>query len=83
MADHHSSLSIPSGASPEEAAAIAAAIDSHLQTVEESQESDGRDWHGRRWRFTGQMETIQGRTVRVPRRAPLSPWRAAGRTGRF
>lgn len=83
MADHRSSLTIPPGASPEEAAAIAAAIDSHLQAVDADEEVDGRDWHGRRWRFTGQMETIQGRTVRVPRRAPTSPWRAAGRTDRF
>jgi len=82
MAGRRTDLEIPPGASVEEAAAIAAAIDSHLQRSTDD-EAEERNWHGRRWRFTGQIESIQGRTVRVPRRAPTSPWRAADRTDRF
>ena len=83
MAGRRTDLRIPPGASVEEAAAIAAAIDSHLQQSVSDEEPDEQGWHGRRWRFTRQIESIQGRTVRIPRRAPTSPWRAADRTDRF
>ena len=85
MAGSSSRLSIPSDASPEEAAAIAAAIDAHLaaEAAAAAATRATETWDGKRWRFGGQIEQLQRRRVRVPTNAPTNPWRAAGRTDRF
>jgi hypothetical protein len=71
----------------EEAAAIAAAISSHLRAEERAAaagEAD-RGWAepGRRWAFTGRARRTGGRRVRVPDDAPTDFWAAAGRTDRM
>ncbi|WP_049970381.1 hypothetical protein [Haladaptatus cibarius] len=77
-------LSIPPNASEEEAAAIAAAINAHLQDQRAAAESDEEpDWNGKRWQFAGKVSQLQNRNVRVPRDAPTDAWSAAGRTTRF
>ncbi|WP_435154415.1 acc operon protein [Haladaptatus sp. DFWS20] len=77
-------LSIPANASAEEAAAIAAAINAHLQDQRAAAEADDEpDWNGQRWQFAGKVAQLQNRNVRVPRDAPTDPWSAAGRTTRF
>ncbi|GAA0230699.1 acc operon protein [Haladaptatus pallidirubidus] len=77
-------LSIPPNASEEEAAAIAAAIDAHLQAQQVAAEADEEpDWDGQRWQFAGKVSQLQNRDVRVPRDAPTDAWSAAGRTTRF
>lgn len=82
MAGRGYDLDIPAGASSEEAAAIAAAIDSHV-AADADDATEDHDWTGRRWRFTARIESIHGTTVRLPRRPPTSAWRAAGRTDRL
>jgi len=80
-------LDVPETATPEEAAAMAAAIAAHLDAERETGEAKdaGRaaDWAGDRWRFRGRLETLQARSVRVPDGAPGDPWRAAGRSERL
>ena len=77
-------LDLPESANEEEAAAIAAAINSHLRAQESQAAGDGEEtWEGLRWRFAGRIEATQGRTVRVPTGAPTDHWAAAGRTDRF
>jgi len=71
-----------------EAAAIAAAIGAHLRDREAAaaaarraqEEEDERDgWEGRRFRFAGRLETLTGRSRRVPQNAPNDGWTTAGR----
>ena len=79
-------LRIPGTASGEEAAAIAAAIESYLvaeRAAAESTGDDGRSWNGRRWSFAGRLGNLTGRAVRVPDGAPADGWSAAGRADRF
>jgi len=78
-------LSIPENASDEEAAAIAAAVQSHLSALAaaEAAEDDGETWDGKKWAFAGRVESLGGRTVRVPDGAPTDAWSAAGRRERF
>jgi len=85
MSDH---VDVPDAATPEEAAAIAAAIDAYLgveAAVEAADETTGSDgsWDGDRWRFGARLEALGDRSVRVPRGAPRDPWGAAGRTDRY
>jgi hypothetical protein len=82
-------LDVPASATPEEAAAIAAAVEAYLD-AERTPPGDGdkgdggpAGWSGDRWRFRGRMEALQSRSVRVPEGAPTDPWRAAGRAERF
>lgn len=81
-------LSIPAGASDQEAAAIAAAVEAHLATQRaalaamDSSENDD-SWAGRRWTFAGRLEATMARTIRVPVEAPTDPWTAAARSDRF
>lgn len=74
-------------ADDEEAAAIAAAIASHLRAEEhaaaESEGEHGWTEAGRRWTFAGRMRGLDGRIVRVPDDAPTDPWSAADRTDRM
>jgi hypothetical protein len=76
-------LSLPESASETEAAAIAAAISSHLRAQEAQASEDEPTWDGERWAFAGRIEGTQDRTVRVPTGAPTDGWAAAGRTDRF
>jgi acetyl-CoA/propionyl-CoA carboxylase, PccX subunit len=76
-------LDIPTDATDEEAAAIAAAISAHLRTQEAAAEDEEPDWEGDRWQFAGKISQLQNRDVRVPHDAPTDPWTAAGRTTRF
>ena len=79
-------LSLPPTADASEAAAIAAAVGAHLRdqaTAAAAAGDDEKSWDGERWSFTGRVEALQGRTVRVPRDAPANAWSAAGRTDRF
>ncbi len=73
-------LHIPPDASPEEAAALAAAIDAHLAvTGSDEGADDGETGNGRRWRLQSRIETVTGCSGRVPRQAPVDMWRAANR----
>lgn len=76
-------LAILDSASEEEAAAIAAAIGSHLRAEEAEAGEDTETWDGERWGFAGRIERTQGRRVRVPTSAPTDRWAAAGRAARF
>jgi hypothetical protein len=81
-------LDVRASATPEEAAAIAAAISAHLDAERDEGPSDeghgeGDPWRGERWRFRGRMATLGVRSARVPNGAPTDRWRAAGRTDRF
>ncbi|MFC7215598.1 hypothetical protein ACFQO4_16100 [Saliphagus sp. GCM10025334] len=80
------SITLPADATSEEAAAIVAAIGAHLRDLEAAaaaQSDDTETWDGKRWSFAGRIDAQQGRTVRVPTRAPTNPWAAAGRADRF
>lgn len=81
METFRSDLRIPESATPEEAAAITAAVEEYLRATGDTDESQA--WYGRRWRFAGRIEALQGRSVRVSRRAPSNGWRAAGRLDRL
>jgi hypothetical protein len=77
-------LDIPDNADDEEAAAIAAVIRSYMRAQEEAEEEDVEpEWSGNRWRFTGRVNSLQNRMVRVPTDAPRDAWSAAGRTDRY
>jgi hypothetical protein len=78
-------LDIPDDADEDEAAAIAAVIRSHMRAQEASAEEEDvePEWSGNRWRFTGRVNSLQNRMVRVPTDAPRNAWSAAGRTDRY
>ena len=78
-------VSIPDDASDEEAAAIAAAVRSHLAALAaaEASEDEEETWDGKKWGFAGRVEGLGGRSVRVPDGAPTDAWTAAGRRERF
>ena len=68
----------------EEAAAIAAAVETYLAD-ERAAVAEGREpgWDGRRWTFAGRLESLSGRAARVPAGAPTDGWTAADRAERF
>lgn len=85
-------------ADSDEAAAIAAALCTHLRREGTGARADDRadewagdrggadvdePWAGRGWWFAGRIEVTQRRSVRVPETAPDDPWTAAGRADRF
>jgi len=79
-------LTVPADATPEEAAAIAAAIGAHLRDREAAAvaaaaaaASEEKPWDGRRWQFAGRLAGLGHRGRRVPREAPTDEWTAAGR----
>jgi hypothetical protein len=78
-------LDIPDHADEDEAAAIAAAISTHLsrlqRAAEEGETADS--WDGRRWAFAGRLHAVSGTARRVPETAPRDAWAAAGRRDRF
>jgi len=83
LSDLTEGLSLPADANPEEAAAIAAAIGSHLRALEAAAEGEEPTWQGERWTFASRIDAMQNRQVRVPTGAPTDAWSAAGRTDRF
>jgi hypothetical protein len=80
-------LSIPPDATPEEAAAITAALEAHLATVRAAAADDTETepgWTGRRWAFAGRLEATTGDAGRrVPDGTPADAWTAAARRDRF
>lgn len=79
-------VSVPDSASPDEAAAIIAAVEAHLaaeRRAETGSDPDQPSWMGHRWGFAARVEATQSRSVRVPLDAPTDPWTAAGRTDRY
>jgi hypothetical protein len=81
-------LTIPDDATDEEAAAIAAAIGSHLRAqaaaaAAAAEDDEAESWQGKRWAFAGRLRGLQSRAGRVPKSAPTDAWAASGRTDRF
>ena len=85
-------VTIPESATPEEAAAIAAAVGAHLRdqraaataaAAAAAAADEEPTWDGRRWAFAGRLEGIGDDSKRVPHGTPTDPWTAAGRAERF
>jgi hypothetical protein len=81
-------LDVPADATPEEAAAISAAVGAHLQAeaaaAAAAATDEGETWDGSRWAFSGRVDAVGGgRAARVPDGAPTDRWTAAGRADRF
>jgi len=81
-------LDVPDDASDAEAAAIAAAVGSHVNDWDRAVAAaaaagDEETWQGRKWTFAGRIDDLQGRSIRVPETAPTDAWTASGRTDRF
>ena len=76
-------LRISTAASGEEAAAIAAAIETYLADERAAETGGEPTWHGRRWAFAGRLDALTGRAARVPTTAPTNAWSALGRAGRY
>jgi len=82
-------LDIPDDADDAEAAAIAAAVGAHVRDGERAAAAAAagapaeEQWSGRRWVFAGRIESLQGRSVRIPDGVPTDDWTAAGRTDRL
>ena len=81
-------LTVPETASVEEAAAIAAAIGTHLRDQQAAAaalaaQSEDVTWEGKRWAYAGRLDGLTGRAERVPASAPTDEWTASGRTERF
>jgi hypothetical protein len=82
-------LTLPPDADENEAAAIVAAIGTHLRDGELAALAAAREreeeasWDGRRWAFAGRLAGLGGRAERVPDGAPRNQWAAADRQDRF
>lgn len=80
-----SELQLPPDATPDEAAAIIAAVEEWL-AAEARAAADGQPaaegWDGRRFAFAGRVEKLTGEPVAVPTGAPADPWTAMGRVRR-
>jgi len=81
----------PADATPEEAAAIAAAVGTYLREQEAAAAAataakDGAEaesWDGKRFGFAGRIKGLTGIPRRVPRGAPADDWTTAGRLDRL
>ena len=81
-------VTLPGDATPEEAAAIAVAVGTHLReqraaAAAAEEAGDEVVWADRRWRFAGRLEALGDEGTRAPEGAPTDWWTAAGRTDRF
>jgi hypothetical protein len=80
-------LDVPADASPEEAAAIAAAIGAYLRDREVAAAAAAADaeesWAGRRWAFAGRLSGVGLPARRVTDGTPTDAWAAAGRADRL
>jgi|GEM_PF-3226271 len=74
-------------ATPEETAAIVAAVGAHIRDQQmkalAANADDEQTWDGKRFGFAGRLEALTGCSVRVPRNAPTDEWTAAGRRDRY
>ena len=73
-------------ASPDEAAAVTAAVEGWLAAEARAAADDsdaGDPWAGRRFGFAGRLEKLTGEPARLPLGAPADPWAAAGRRDRY
>lgn len=76
-------VAIPPDATPEETAAIMAAVGAHLRDQRvASEDGDAESWEGKRFAFAGRIEGLTGQSRRVPLEAPTDNWTAAGRLDR-
>jgi hypothetical protein len=76
-------LNVPDDADEDEAAAIAAVIRAHVNADGDDEDEETTDWNDWRWRFSGRVDSLQGRRIRTPAGAPDDAWSAAGRTERM
>jgi hypothetical protein len=83
MTDDSENLRVPSTATPQEAAAITAAVHAHLAAEEAAAEEASATWDGKRFQFAGRIAAVTGIPRRVPRGAPTDEWTALGRSDRF
>lgn len=76
---------LPSDATPDETAAIVAAVGAHIrdQRAADAADDEEETWDGKRFGFAGRIEALTGIARRVPRDAPTDGWSAAGRLDRF
>lgn len=72
-------------ADPDEAAAVAAAIEGYLAAERRAASADGLRpyWPGGAWGFAGRLADGDEHVVRVPEGAPRDPWAVAARADRF
>jgi hypothetical protein len=88
MTGDSENLRVPSTATPQEAAAITAAVHAHLAAEEAAAEEAATEaasptWDGKRFQFAGRIAAVTGTPRRVPRGAPTDEWTALGRSDRF
>jgi hypothetical protein len=83
MTGDSENLRVPSTATPQEAAAITAAVHAHLAAEEAAAEEESPTWDGKRFQFAGRIAAVTGIPRRVPRGAPTDEWTALGRSDRF
>ncbi len=86
MAIDHSVDGVSLGsANPAEAAAVAVAIEQHLQAERQAAATDGTgpDRPGRAWGFAGRIRPASSDIVRFPPGTPDDAWTAAGRVDRL
>ena len=74
---------IPPTATPQEAAAITAAVGSHIHDEQVRGEAPEPTWDGKRFAFAGRIAALTGVPRRVPDGAPTDDWTAFGRAERF
>ena len=73
-------LTIEPTPSPEEGAAIAAAIAAHQRANNVTDDGTAPDtWEGKQWQYAGRIEQVTGRCVTPPRELPANPWSMMGR----
>ena len=79
-------LALPADATPDEAAAIAAAVGAHLRdqraaavAAAAAAEDEEPSWDHKRWQFAGRREAQGKRGRRVTAGTPTDAWTAAGR----
>lgn len=75
-------LTVPDTATPEETAAIAAAIGAHLsanQSADKTPSEENRD----AWQFTGRVAALNKQCSHDRGSAPADPWTAAHRLSRL
>ncbi|MHB9286328.1 acc operon protein [Halobacteriales archaeon Cl-PHB] len=78
-------LALPADASPDEAAAIVAAVGAHLRdqraaaAAAAAAADEEPTWNGNRWQFAGRREAQGKRGRRVTSGTPTDAWSAAGR----
>ena len=80
-------LTLPTSATREQAAAIAAAVSAHthdqLVAARAASGDEEATWEGERFAFAGRLEAVTGYSHRVPSNAPTDRWTASGRRDRY